>query len=151
MLYIWPCTVPELPPQRLTSSRMIEASARPRPDPPYSSGIIADSQPASVNAATNSSGKPLASSILRQYSAGNSAQRARTPSRMALYSSFRFGFITAPRFLSLCWRAWDGCRSTTTKLHAALKNDVSVEFHFGLLGDAIGIAGPQFCLAGSDD
>ncbi|MCY1559356.1 hypothetical protein D9M68_963850 [compost metagenome] len=98
MLYIWPCTVPELPPQRFTSSRITEASARPRPEPPYSSGIIADSQPAWVMTLTKASGKPFSSSILRQYSAGNSAQRARTPSRMALSSSL-LGFITCPRII----------------------------------------------------
>ena len=66
MLYICPWMVPELPPHRLTSSRITEASARPRPEPPYSSGIIAESQPASVMAVTKASGKPFSSSILRQ-------------------------------------------------------------------------------------
>ncbi|MNN54403.1 hypothetical protein D3C81_1692180 [compost metagenome] len=99
MLYIWPWMVPELPPQWFTSSMITEASARPRPEPPYSVGIIADSQPALVMASTNSSGKPRASSILRQYSAGNCAQRARTPSRMALSSSL-YGFIRS--FLDSC-------------------------------------------------
>jgi hypothetical protein len=32
------------------------ASARPRPEPPYSAGISAASQPASVSASTNFSG-----------------------------------------------------------------------------------------------
>ncbi|MDT4833798.1 hypothetical protein FQZ97_674190 [compost metagenome] len=66
MLYSCPCTVPELPPQRLTSSRITEASARPRPEPPYSAGTIADSQPALAMASTKASGKPFSSSILRQ-------------------------------------------------------------------------------------
>src|SRR5690606_30569558 len=126
MLYICPCTVPELPPQRLTSSKMIDASARPRPDPPYSSGIIADSHPAWVSAVTNSSGKPLASSRLRQYSPSHSAHRARTPSRMALYSSFRYGFISVPQV------RW-----------------MSVEMHFGLLGNTVAITSPQLRLAGA--
>ena len=56
MLYIWPWQAPELPPARLISSMITEASARPRPDPPYSSGIRAASQPALVSASTNSSG-----------------------------------------------------------------------------------------------
>jgi hypothetical protein len=56
MLYIWPCTAAALAPQRLISSMMTLAAVRPRPEPPYSSGIIAASQPASSNAATKSSG-----------------------------------------------------------------------------------------------
>ena len=56
MLYIWPWQAPELPPARLISSMMMEASVRPRPEPPYSSGISAASQPALVSASTNSSG-----------------------------------------------------------------------------------------------
>jgi hypothetical protein len=56
MLYIWPWQAPELPPLRLISSMMIEASVRLRPEPPYSSGISADSQPASVSAWTKASG-----------------------------------------------------------------------------------------------
>ena len=47
MMYIWPWHAPELPPQRLISSMITEASARLRPEPPYSSGIKAASQPAS--------------------------------------------------------------------------------------------------------
>jgi hypothetical protein len=56
MLYIWPWQAPALPPERLISSMITVASARPRPEPPYSCGIIAASQPASVSAATNASG-----------------------------------------------------------------------------------------------
>ncbi|MNT13989.1 hypothetical protein D3C72_1489750 [compost metagenome] len=56
MLYIWPWQAPELPPLRLISSMMTEASVRPRPEPPYSWGISAASQPASVRARTKSSG-----------------------------------------------------------------------------------------------
>ena len=56
MLYIWPWQAPELPPLRLISSMMMEASVRPRPEPPYSWGISAASQPASVSARTKSSG-----------------------------------------------------------------------------------------------
>src|SRR5690554_4805635 len=156
MLYIWPWMVPELPPQRFTSSRMMEASARPRPVPPYSSGIMADSQPASVMALTNASGKPFSSSILRQYSAGNSAHRARTPSRMALYSSFRYGFIAIPRCTSCCGRGstvpplgGQGCALTTLRVVRCWPQ--LFEFHFRLLGDAAGVAGPQLGLAGGDD
>jgi hypothetical protein len=39
MLYIWPWHAPELPPARLISSMITLASARPRPEPPYSVGI----------------------------------------------------------------------------------------------------------------
>ena len=39
MLYIWPWQAPALPPERLISSMITEASARPRPAPPYSCGI----------------------------------------------------------------------------------------------------------------
>ncbi|MCY1223653.1 hypothetical protein D9M72_357890 [compost metagenome] len=56
MLYIWPWQAPELPPARLISSMMTDAWVRPRPEPPYSSGISAASQPAWVSALTNSSG-----------------------------------------------------------------------------------------------
>ena len=41
MMYIWAWQAAELPPERLTSSRMIDASAMPSPDPPSSSGIRA--------------------------------------------------------------------------------------------------------------
>src|SRR5690606_27980660 len=153
MLYIWPWMVPELPPQRFTSSRMMEASARPRPEPPYSSGIIADSQPASVMAVTNASGKPFSSSILRQYSAGNSAHRARTPSRMALYSSFRYGFIAIPRCTSCCGRHAPPlvAKAAPRPPYGWRGVGALFEFHFRLLGDAAGIAGPQLGLAGGDD
>jgi hypothetical protein len=56
MLYIWPWQAPALPPLRLISSMITVASARPRPEPPYSAGISAASQPASVRASTNFSG-----------------------------------------------------------------------------------------------
>jgi hypothetical protein len=56
MLYICPWQAPALPPQRLISSMMTDASARPSPLPPYASGISAASQPASVSASTNASG-----------------------------------------------------------------------------------------------
>ena len=54
--YIWPWQAPELPPLRLISSMMTEASAMVRPEPPYSCGINAAIQPALVRASTNSSG-----------------------------------------------------------------------------------------------
>ena len=54
--YIWPWQAPELPPERLISSMMTEASAMDRPEPPYSCGISAAIQPAWVSACTNSSG-----------------------------------------------------------------------------------------------
>ena len=56
MLYICPWQAPALPPARLISSMITDASARPSPLPPYSSGISAASQPASVSASTNASG-----------------------------------------------------------------------------------------------
>ena len=56
MLYIWPWQAPELPPERLISSMITDASVSPRPEPPYSSGISAASQPALVSASTNASG-----------------------------------------------------------------------------------------------
>ena len=56
MLYIWPWQAPELPPLRLISSITTLASVRPRPEPPYSAGIIAASQPAFVSASTKASG-----------------------------------------------------------------------------------------------
>jgi hypothetical protein len=56
MLYIWPWQAPALPPLRLISSMITLASARPRPEPPYSCGISAASQPAWVSASTKASG-----------------------------------------------------------------------------------------------
>jgi hypothetical protein len=56
MLYIWPCTAAALPPLRLISSMITLAAVSPRPEPPYSSGIIADSQPAPISASTKASG-----------------------------------------------------------------------------------------------
>ena len=56
MLYICPWHEPELPPEKLISSMITEASARPRPEPPYSSGINAANQPALVIASTKASG-----------------------------------------------------------------------------------------------
>ena len=56
MLYIWPWQAPAFPPLRLISSMITDASVSPRPEPSYSVGIIAASQPAPVNASTNASG-----------------------------------------------------------------------------------------------
>ena len=41
MMYICAWQAAEFPPERLTSSRMIDASRIPSPEPPYSSGISA--------------------------------------------------------------------------------------------------------------
>ena len=56
ILYIWPWHAPALPPARLISSMITDASASPSPDPPNSCGISAASHPASVSAATKASG-----------------------------------------------------------------------------------------------
>ena len=56
MMYICPWQQPELPPERLISSMITDASVSASPEPPYSSGISADSQPASVSASTNALG-----------------------------------------------------------------------------------------------
>ena len=56
MLYIWPWQQPALPPERVTSSMITLASVSVRPEPPYSSGMSADIQPALVRASTNASG-----------------------------------------------------------------------------------------------
>jgi hypothetical protein len=56
MLYIWPWHEPALPPDKLISSMMTEASANPNPEPPYSVGMRAANHPASVNVFTNASG-----------------------------------------------------------------------------------------------
>ena len=56
MLYIWPWQQPALPPERVISSMITDASVSDRPEPPYSSGISADIQPALVSASTNASG-----------------------------------------------------------------------------------------------
>jgi hypothetical protein len=46
----------ELPPLRLISSMITLAAVSPRPEPPYSSGIIAASQPAPSSASTKGLG-----------------------------------------------------------------------------------------------
>ena len=56
MLYICPWHAPALPPARLISSMITDASASPSPEPPYCAGIIAASHPALVSAWTKSSG-----------------------------------------------------------------------------------------------
>jgi hypothetical protein len=50
MMYICAWQAPELPPERLTSSRMTDASVTPSPEPPYASGIRAARYPAPVRA-----------------------------------------------------------------------------------------------------
>ena len=56
MMYICAWHAAALQPEALISSRMTLAAVSPSPAPPYSSGISAASQPASVSATTNSSG-----------------------------------------------------------------------------------------------
>ncbi len=56
MMYIWAWQALGLPPLAETSSRMTDASVSVAPPPPYSSGTRAPRKPASVRAATNSSG-----------------------------------------------------------------------------------------------
>ena len=58
-------------PDAATSHIMIADSVRPSPRPPYSSGIIAPSQPASANALTNSQGYSSRLSFCRQYPRSN--------------------------------------------------------------------------------
>lgn len=66
MMYIWAWQAAELPPLWLISSRMMLASEMLRPAPPYSSGISAASQPASVSVCTNAVGYACCSSTSRQ-------------------------------------------------------------------------------------
>ncbi len=56
IVYICAWAAAALQPQALTSSTIAQAAVRSRPAPPYSSGIGAASQPASVSARTNSVG-----------------------------------------------------------------------------------------------
>ena len=57
MMYICAWQAPPLAPERLISSMISARLARPRARaPPYSAGISAASQPASVSASTNSFG-----------------------------------------------------------------------------------------------
>src|ERR1700722_4095253 len=86
IVYIWAWHAPALAPDAQISSRIALAVATVRPEPPYSSGISAASPPCAVSAATNSLGYPSGSSA-RQYSPGNSAQSARTASRIGATSS----------------------------------------------------------------
>ena len=79
-MYICAWQAPELPPDALISSRITLAAVRPRPAPPYSSGISAASQPSSVSAPTNSSG--IAVGLERRASTRpGSARRARARRR----------------------------------------------------------------------
>ena len=84
-MYICAWQAPELQPAALISSRIALAAVSPSPPPPYSSGTSAASQPASVRAATNSSGYRSGSSA-RQYSPGKRAQSSRTAERMSASS-----------------------------------------------------------------
>src|SRR5258706_10019029 len=86
IVYICACADAAFPPDVLISSRMTEASAIPRPAPPYSAGMSAASHPASVSARTNSSGYALRRSRSRQYASGYFAQRSRTAAWIACCS-----------------------------------------------------------------
>ena len=58
---------PEVPaPEAQISCIMIEASVTPSPAPPYASGIMSPSQPASAKALTNSCGYSAFSSFSSQ-------------------------------------------------------------------------------------
>src|ERR1700719_3567838 len=87
IVYIWAWHATALPPLRLISSRMIEASIMPSPAPPYSEGIKAASQPASLRVFTNSSGYAFFSSQLRQYSLPKRAHSAATAVRISFWLS----------------------------------------------------------------
>ena len=56
MTYIWAWQAAAFPPEALISSRITPAADSASPEPPYSSGIRAASQPASVSAWTNAVG-----------------------------------------------------------------------------------------------
>ena len=88
-MYICAWQAPALAPDRLTSSRMIDASAIPSPAPPYCSGMRAERKPASVRARTNSAGYARSASSFRQYGSGNRSQISRTPRRRLSWSSSR--------------------------------------------------------------
>src|SRR6516225_8560260 len=75
------------PPWLATSCIMIAASVTPRPAPPYSSGIVMPSQPASAIERWNSKGNLPSSSRASQYSSSKRDTTARTPSRIAAWSS----------------------------------------------------------------
>jgi len=55
------------PPLVATSFIMIAASVTPSPEPPYSSGMVMPSHPASAMAAWNSNGNSCLSSFCIQY------------------------------------------------------------------------------------
>jgi len=68
-------------PDAATSSIMMADSVRPSPRPPYSSGIIAPSQPPSANARTNSQGYSPFLSFSRQYPRSNRRASSRADLR----------------------------------------------------------------------
>ena len=70
MVYIWAWQAAPLPPLAWISSRMAAAAPAPSPLPPYSSGMSAARNPASVSARTNSVGYRRSRSFSRQYSPG---------------------------------------------------------------------------------
>src|SRR5918912_879393 len=83
MMYIWAWQAPDLAPEWLISWRMMLAWLTPRPAPPYSCGINAASQPASVSARTNSSGYAFSRSSFCQYAGSKRRHSARTGSRIS--------------------------------------------------------------------
>src|SRR5262245_52079301 len=89
MTYICAWHAPELAPDLFTSSRITEASMTPSPPPPYSSGISAASQPASVKAFTNASGYAARSSSDRQYVLSKPAHNSRMARRYSPNSAKR--------------------------------------------------------------
>src|SRR6202020_2092300 len=80
---LWAGRSAPLQPSRGISSRIADAAASGSPAPPHSWGISAARYPASVSAATNSTGYSLVRSSARQYYPRNRAQSFYNASRIA--------------------------------------------------------------------
>ena len=83
MMYICAWQAPALPPDALISSMITLAAVRPRPAPPYSSGISAAEPAGSVERRDELLRVASSRSIRRQYSSGKRAHSSRTPLRIS--------------------------------------------------------------------
>ncbi|NJM57707.1 MAG: type IA DNA topoisomerase [Synechococcales cyanobacterium RU_4_20] len=93
-------------PERATVCIMMEASIRPRPEPPTSSGMAMPSQPPSAIALVTLPATSRCRPSSRQYSASNSRQTAVTASRIASWSSVMGAMLCMSFFPVLPAAAW---------------------------------------------
>ena len=109
MLYIWPWQAPELPPLRLISSMITDASARPRPGAAVllRESARPASRPWSARRRSSRDSRAARRSC-GEYSSGNCAQRSRTASRMSwCVGRVRHGIgsVISTESVSAAWRS----------------------------------------------